>query len=91
MSSPRVIGIVTGIIARAQARGEVAPGDPRLHAFSLMGPMVMSMLFCEVFGGVNANSPDLKGLADQHARSSLRCLLMPATRRNLTHGGRNEA
>src|SRR5215475_8751764 len=25
-----VIGIVTGVIARAQARGEVAPGDPRL-------------------------------------------------------------
>jgi AcrR family transcriptional regulator len=38
-----VFGIVTGIIARAQARGEVTPGDPRLHAFSLMGPMVMAM------------------------------------------------
>jgi hypothetical protein len=42
--------MVTGIIARAQARGEVARGDPRLHAFSLMGPMVMAMLFREVFG-----------------------------------------
>jgi AcrR family transcriptional regulator len=71
----RVIGVVTGIIARAQASGEVAPGDPRLHAFSLMGPMVMAMLFREVFGGVNANSPDLQGLADQHARSALRGLL----------------
>jgi S1/P1 Nuclease/AefR-like transcriptional repressor, C-terminal domain len=35
-----VIGIVTRMIARTQARGEVAPGDPRLYAFSLMGPMV---------------------------------------------------
>src|SRR5215467_3369579 len=34
-----VVGMVTGFIARAQGRGEVAPGDPRLHAFSLMGPM----------------------------------------------------
>src|SRR5271170_2502036 len=55
-----VIGIVTGIIARAQARGEVAPGDPRLHAFSLMGPMVMAMLFREVFGRSGGNPPDLQ-------------------------------
>jgi AcrR family transcriptional regulator len=74
-----VIGTVTGIIARAQGRGEVAPGDPRLHAFSLMGPMVMAMLFGEVFGGVGANSPDLPALADQHARTALRGLLIPAT------------
>jgi hypothetical protein len=52
-----VVGMVTGIIARAQERGEVAPGDPRLHAFSLMGPMVMAMLFGEVFGGVAAAIP----------------------------------
>lgn len=72
-----VIGIVTGTIARAQARGEVAPGDPRLHAFSLMGPMVMAMLFREVFGEVTANPPDLQALADQHARTALRGLLLP--------------
>jgi hypothetical protein len=60
-----VIGIVTGMIARAQARGEAAPGDPRLYAFSLMGPMVMAMLFREVFGGVDADPPDLDALADQ--------------------------
>jgi AcrR family transcriptional regulator len=74
-----VVGMVTGIIARAQARGEVAPGDPRLHAFSLMGPMVMAMLFGEVFGGVDADLPDLQALSDQHARTALRGLLMPAT------------
>jgi transcriptional repressor AefR-like protein len=74
-----VIGMVTGIIARARARGEVAPGDPRLHAFSLMGPMVMAMLFREVFAGVGANLPDLQALADQHARAALRGLLMPQT------------
>jgi AcrR family transcriptional regulator len=67
-----VIGMVTGIIARAQGRSEVAPGDPRLHAFSLMGPMVMAMLFGEVFGGVAANPPDLPALADQHARGAAR-------------------
>ena len=71
-----VIGIITGIIARAQARGEVAPGNPRLHAFSLVGPMVMAMLFREVFGGVGANPPDLHALADHHARLALRGLLL---------------
>ena len=72
-----VIGVVTGIIARAQGRGEVAPGDPRLHAFTLMGPMVMAMLFREVFGGVGAIAPDLQALANQHARATLRGLLLP--------------
>ena len=58
------------LVARAQTRGEVAPGDPRLYAFSLMGPMVMAMLFREVFGGVNADAPDLQALAAQHARAA---------------------
>jgi AcrR family transcriptional regulator len=72
-----VIGMVTALIARAQERGEVAPGDPRLHAFSLMGPMVMAMLFREVFGVADANPPDLQTLADQHARTALSGLLIP--------------
>ena len=72
-----IVGMITGIIACAQASGEVALGDPRLHAFSLMGPMVMAMLFREVFGGVAANPPDLQALADQHARTALHGLLMP--------------
>ena len=71
--------MVTGIIARAQARGEVAPGDPRLHAFSLIGPMVMAMLFREVFAGTGANPPDLQALADQHAHTALLGLLIPTT------------
>jgi hypothetical protein len=50
----------------------VAPGDPRLHAFSLMSPMVMAMLFREVFGGVGANPPDLQELADQGPHGAAR-------------------
>jgi hypothetical protein len=42
-----------------------------------MGPMVMAMLFGEVFGELRANPPDLQALADQHARTALRGLLMP--------------
>jgi AcrR family transcriptional regulator len=74
-----VVGIITAIVARAQARGEVSPGDPRLHTFSLMGPMVMAMLFREVFGEVGANLPDLEALANQHSRTALYGVLMPTT------------
>jgi hypothetical protein len=78
MSSRTSLGWSRGSSPAPRARGEVAPGDPRLHAFSLMGPMVMAMLFREVFGGVGAHPPDLQALADQHARAALRGLL-PAT------------
>ncbi|MFZ0210773.1 MAG: hypothetical protein WAL59_32500, partial [Roseiarcus sp.] len=52
-------GFLTETIALAQQRGEVAPGDPRLFAFSLAGPIVMAMLFREVFGGVGADAGTL--------------------------------
>ena len=35
------------------------------------------MLFSEVFGGLAANPPNLQALADQHAGTTLRGLLMP--------------
>jgi AcrR family transcriptional regulator len=81
-----VIRMVSGIVARGQARGEVMPGDPRLHAFSLVGPLVMAMLFREVFGGVSADPPDLAALADQHARTAMHGLLL-TTGAKLTNGG----
>jgi AcrR family transcriptional regulator len=71
----KVLGLVTCIVARAQARGEVAEGDPRLHAFSILGPMLAALLFHQVFGGVGAPLPDLGALATQHANTVLRGLL----------------
>ena len=65
------IGFLTETIARAQRRGEVAPGNPRLYAFSLAGPIVMAVLFREVFGVASADLPDLEALARQHARALL--------------------
>ena len=69
----QVLGLVAGLIARAQTRGEVAAGDPRLHAFSLTGPLVMGGLFRAVFGEEGA--PDLATLATLHARTALKGLL----------------
>ena len=44
-------------------------------AFSLMGPMVMGMLYREVFRDQAAEPPDLAALAQTHARSVLNGLL----------------
>ena len=69
------IGVLSQFIARAQARGEVAPGDPRLFAFSLIGPMVTGVLFREVFGEAGTDPPDLRALAASHARVALHGML----------------
>ncbi len=71
----QAIGLVTDLIARAQARGEVRPGDPRLHALSLMGPMVAGMFWRTVFEPVGAAPLDLAALAAQHARTVLHGML----------------
>ncbi len=70
-----MLDLMTGLIARAQTRGEVAPGDARLYAFSLAGPMVMAVLYREVF--VDAGDPpDMQALAAQHARTVLHGMLL---------------
>jgi AcrR family transcriptional regulator len=69
----QVLSLLSGVIARAQARGEVIAGDPRLYAFSLMGPLVMGGLFLAVFG---EGGPDLPALAKQHARAALHGMIV---------------
>ena len=71
----QMLSLVSRLIERAQRRGEVVPGDPRLYAFSLMGPLVMGGLFRAVFGDEGTGAPDLPALAGQHARASLHGLL----------------
>jgi len=70
-----VIDTVARVISSAQARGEVREGDPRLHAFSLVGPLLMAALFADVFGEATSEPPDLAHLAEQHGRTILRGLL----------------
>lgn len=54
------------IIAEAQQRGEVRPGGPSLYAFSVLGPIVASGLFQEMFGLSSPYAHDLQALAKQH-------------------------
>ncbi len=66
------VQLISGLIAAAQARGEVRPGDPRLFAFGLMGPMVLSMVWRETFEPVGAEPIDVIALAEQHVETVLR-------------------
>ena len=66
------VQLMSGLIAAAQARGEVRPGDPRLFAFGLMGPMVLSMVWRETFEPVGAEPVDAVKLAEQHVETVLR-------------------
>ena len=72
----KVLGMLTLAIERAQARGEIRRGDACLYAFSIMGPMLASALFREVFRDT-APLPDLRDLAEQHARTILDGMLLP--------------
>ena len=71
----RMLGVLTGLIERAQARGEVLPGEPRFHALSLIGPLLMGLLWREVLEPAGARPLDLKALAQQHIETVLNGLL----------------
>ena len=71
----RALGLIAGLIERAQAKGEVRPGDPRLHAFSLMGPMLMGILWRETLQPAGGAPLDLGALARQHSETVLEGLL----------------
>ena len=73
----KAIGLIAGVIERAQARGEVRPGDPRTHAFSLMGPMLMGVLWRETFTPIGGATLDLPAIARQHAETVLGGPLVP--------------
>jgi len=74
------VGLLSALIERAQARGEGRPGDPRTHAFSIMGPMLMGLLWRETFTPVGGAEIDLPAIARQHAETVLGGLLVPETK-----------
>ena len=76
----KAIGMIAELIAQAQAKGEVRPGDPRLHALTLMGPMVMGLLWRETLQPAGGAPLDLEALAAQHAEIVLTGLLAETAR-----------
>jgi hypothetical protein len=84
----RVLDTLTKSIARGQKSGELVSGDARLHAFSLVGPMVMALLFREVFAKTAGNPPDLQALALQHSRTVIHGLQGSTTTTGTASGGK---
>lgn len=74
------IGLLAGLIEKAQAKGEVRSGDPRLHAFTLMGPMLMGVIWRETLQPVGGTPLDIEALARQHAQTVLAGLLTESER-----------
>ena len=72
----KVLAILSELIGRGQARGEVRPGDPRLHAMSLMGAMLMGLLWRETLEPAGGEPIDLDALARQHAETILSGMLL---------------
>ena len=77
----RIIATISGLIAKAQARGEVRTGDPRIYAISLAGPIVLSVLWRETFAPVGVEPFDIEAVAAQHVETVLGGML---TRREAT-------
>jgi AcrR family transcriptional regulator len=76
----RALTMLAGLIEKAQAKGEVRAGDPRLHALTLMGPMLMGVLWRETLEPVGAAPVDIEALAWQHAETVLAGLLTGSAR-----------
>ena len=72
----KAIAALAGFVERAQERGEVRAGNPRLYAFSLMGPMVLGALWRATLVPAGGQPLDLKELALQHAETVLSGLLL---------------
>jgi AcrR family transcriptional regulator len=71
----KALGAVAGLIARAQARGEVKAGDPRVFALGLISPILMGVIWRETFVPIGAPPFDLEALAVQHVDTALRGML----------------
>jgi AcrR family transcriptional regulator len=74
------ISTVSDLIGKAQAKGEVRPGEARFYAMTLIGPMLMALLWRETFEPIGAAKVDLKALARQHAAAALEGLLTEQAR-----------
>lgn len=66
-----LLGALTEAIRRAQARGEVGAGDPRIMAIQVIGPMLLSVIWDAVFVPVGAPPFDVPSVARQHVETMI--------------------
>jgi hypothetical protein len=70
----RGIPLFEGLIARGVAAGEFRKVDPMLTVRSLIGPMVLSIIWKTVFEPIGAEKLDVRALARHHADLMLHAL-----------------
>jgi AcrR family transcriptional regulator len=73
----KALAMFCGLIGRAQERGEVRPGDPRVYALGLISPFLMAVIWRETFVPIGAPPFDLTALARQHVETVLEGMLEP--------------
>jgi AcrR family transcriptional regulator len=66
-----LLGGLTEAIARAQARGEVKAGDPRVYAIQVIGPILLSVIWDAVFAPIGAEPFDVPAVARQHMETMI--------------------
>jgi len=71
----KAIGLLVTLIEKAQNSGEVRTGDARLQAFSLMGPMMIGVLWRETLQPAGGAPIDIEAMAKQHCETILGGLL----------------
>ena len=70
----RGIPLFEGLIARGVATGEFRKVDPMLTVRSLIGPMLLSIIWKTVFEPIGAEKLDVRALARHHTDLMLHAL-----------------
>ncbi len=70
----RGIPLFEGLIARGIAQGEFRKVDPMLTVRSLIGPMVLGIIWKTVFEPIGADKLDVRALARHHAELMIHAL-----------------
>jgi AcrR family transcriptional regulator len=65
MFSP-IFDPVTKWVSQAQARGEIKHGDPAIQARTMIAPLIMAMLFQDLFLTNEVDLPNMQKLAEGH-------------------------
>ena len=66
-----ILGALAGAIRAAQGRGEVKAGDPRAYALEIVSPMLIAVIWREIFVPVGAEPFNLGKLLRQHVETMI--------------------
>lgn len=65
------LGALSEAIRQAQARSEVRAGDPRTIALQVIGPILLSVIWDEIFAPIGSEPFDVSAVARQHVETMI--------------------